>query len=272
MLSVVTWLWARDDRNRKYIAQDFRFTARHVNMLRDALERHLRVPHEVVCFTDSAAGLDPRIRPEPIWPDVGGHGRCWRRLQCFEPDFGRLVGPRYLSLDLDCVVLGDLGPLVERGDDLVLWRPRGLPQFNGSMWLHTPGTYGEVLEGFDPALSPLRLAELGIGGSDQAWLTHKLWGRVPTFGARDGVHRWRTECRPEPPDGARIVFFPGKLKPSNPRMVHSASWLVEHEHGRAWLDAQGRQLLAHRVSKLKRRRMLAQMARKQDAQTPPPAR
>jgi hypothetical protein len=251
VLSVVTWLWRTT--SAKYLGQGFKFSPKHVNMLRAALERHLRVPHELVCFTDDATGLDARIRAEPIWPDPAGYGKCWRRLACFAPSFGALVGPRYLSLDLDCVLASDLTPLVERDDPLVLWRPRGLDHFNGSIWLHTPGTYADILDGYDPQLSPYDMAELGLEGSDQAWLTHKLWGRVPTWGAGDGVYRWRTDCRPEPPKDARIVFFPGRMKPNHPKMCHVAPWLVDHEHGRAWLAPYDRLSAVKTMTKLRRR-------------------
>jgi hypothetical protein len=221
--SVVCWLWQP--------AAGYRtaFTATHVNTLRRMVARHYRVPHRFVCLTDDPRGLDDGIEVLPLWadwatvasPHGAQHPSCYRRLKAFAPEM-RALGARFVSLDLDCVVTGDLTALWDREEEFVIWRPtyrrRGLngpkTRFNGSMWLLTAGSRPEVWTRFRGAASAAEAYRRGYHGSDQGWLQYVLGTGVPGWSEVDGVYSYKfhllDQHAGELPAHTRIVFFHGK--------------------------------------------------------------
>lgn len=228
MITVVTWKWRpRPDYHTTY-------TADHVNRLRSMVARNLDQPHEFVCVTDDAGGIDSRVRIVPLGPEVGKalhpkRPNCYRRLSAFAPNAAEWLGRRILSLDLDCVITRDLGPLVNRPEDFVIYADpaKGTP-YNGSLWLLTAGSRVKVWETFDPLKAPERTQQLGIIGSDQAWIAAALGSKEATFDRRDGVLTYVRDVRKgnggRLPDGARIVFFVGPHDPSRA----PESWVKEY--------------------------------------------
>lgn len=73
---------------------------RYVRALRDAVARHLRVPHRFVCLTD-----DERVPCERV-PLIHDWPRFYAKIELFRP--GLFEGP-VLYLDLDTLVVGDIG-------------------------------------------------------------------------------------------------------------------------------------------------------------------
>ena len=68
-------------------------------------------------------GIDGDVRVVPIWNDFahlrGPNGvNCYRRLRAFSAEAADLIGPRFVSLDLDCVITADVAS--------ALGPPRGL--------------------------------------------------------------------------------------------------------------------------------------------------
>jgi len=108
MLSVVCWRWGTA------------YGVEYINRLRSMLSRHLDLPHCLYCVTDDPAGLDSGIIPVPIWP-ANDLGRA-RRLRIFDESMRGLFGQRILQLDIDCVITGDITPLVNRSEPFVIWR------------------------------------------------------------------------------------------------------------------------------------------------------
>ena len=97
----------------------------YVNVLRNAVADNLDRPFRFVCLTDNADGLDAEIEHFPI-PDHGfGAGEYrfggWPKLSVFGEDLYGLTG-RGLFIDLDTVILGDLGPLFDVEGGVVLIR------------------------------------------------------------------------------------------------------------------------------------------------------
>jgi hypothetical protein len=198
VLTVVTWLW------KPPAAYRSQFRAEHVNTLRAMVARHYRGPHEFACVTDMPKGLDPRVRVVLAWNDFagvasphGGHNpSCYRRLRAFSPEIGAVLGQRFVSLDLDTVVTGDLGPVWDRPEEFVIWgetNPRSF--YNGSMWLLTAGARPQVWQRFDPATSPKEALAAGRFGSDQGWLSHVLGPGEATWTKRDGVYSFSVHLR-----------------------------------------------------------------------------
>lgn len=230
MITALTWLWEQPGGRTRY-------TARHVNIWADMVDRHLAMDHEIACVTDMPDGLDPRIRviPPPgdfedvripTWSDRRAPGlpQCFRRLAMFRPDAAELFGAeRFVSMDLDCVISDALDPLFDRVDDFVMYRGTAAERpYNGSMLMLRAGARPRVYTEFTPG----RAAEAGrrFLGSDQAWISHILgWGEA-TWGVEDGVHAWasRLNIGAPPP---RVMFFLSPLKPWN---LSQNEWIAMH--------------------------------------------
>lgn len=149
---------------------------------------------------------------------------CYRRLWLFS-DAARLLGERIFLLDLDVVVCGDLRPLVAKPGDFVGWHdPRfGWQKIAGGVWMLRTGTHTEVWRDFDPATSPSTALRAGFSGSDQAWISYKLFPPQSYWSARDGLYKIGWVGR-ELPEGARLVFTAG----------HSPPWLAAVQEEYPW--------------------------------------
>jgi len=207
--------------------------------------------------------FDPLITPIPLWSDWRNLKRlawgrfkpyCYVRLKAFSEEFGKILkasqvsrsesqvretpdprpetrdaAVRFVSIDLDCVVLANLDCLFDRAEDfLIIRRPaprvgaqhaaseyERLGNYQASMWMMNAGARKKVWEDFKGSESIAAAAR--YLGSDQAWLNHILPDERG-WNADDGVHgflnlhrenRWNDT----PPPGARIVFFNGTIKP-----------------------------------------------------------
>lgn len=242
--TVVTWKWKPRPGYRS------KFESEHVNVLRAMVARHYRRPHRFVCVTDDPEGLDPRVEALPI-PDLWGNVQnpswpngpsCYRRLHMFAADVDQWLGRRFVSMDLDAVVVGDLEPLWDRPEDVVLWSdplftPRGM--YCGSMVLLTAGAYPRVHDSFDPEDSPRKTHAAGCLGSDQGWISYTLGPRMPCWTTADGVYSFwvhlegKGQRPPRPPrrdlpHDARVVFFHGRRDPWHADVQDEFPWVREH--------------------------------------------
>lgn len=231
MLRVVCWKWkSKPDYHSK-------FTAQAVNTLRAMVDRCYRKPHEFVCITDDSTGIDSDVRIVPIWSDYsdlyGPNGvNCYRRLRAFSTEAADIIGPRFVSLDLDSVLTGDMSPLWDRPEDFVIWgdTARNTP-YNGSMFLLRAGTRTKVWDSFDPATSPTRALELKYVGSDQAWIGVSLGPNEPRWSQSDGVYSWRVHLKISGgrlPSNARAVFFHGRDNPWHDDLQRTYPWIAKH--------------------------------------------
>jgi hypothetical protein len=148
MLTVVTFLWKPKPGYRS------KFTTAHVDVLRRMVRRHYQKPHRFVLLTDDPAGLtEPDIEVYELWQDFArvenpsgrGNPSCYRRLRLFAPQPGRFLGDRFVCLDIDTVIVGDMAPLWDRDDDFVIWKSgtSGNP-YNGSMFMLKAGARPNV--------------------------------------------------------------------------------------------------------------------------------
>jgi hypothetical protein len=233
-LSVVCWKW------RPHVGYRSVFTAEAVNTLRRMVARHYSRPHRFICVTDDPAGLDPAVEYVPLWNDYAdlrnpcGHPRnpsCYRRLRLFHPDAAQWFGERFVSLDLDTVVVGDLGPLWDRPEDFVIWGDTARHTlYNGSMLLLRAGARAKVWTEFNPATSPRLAVRAGQFGSDQGWIGYCLGPGEVMWTAADGVLSFRNEILRRGgrlPAGARIVMFHGQYDPWSPKVQRSYPWVKE---------------------------------------------
>ena len=218
-LSVITWKWTPRPGYRSTYGPET------VNVLRRMVARNYPRPHRFICVTDDPKGIDPDVEivedrkdfANLPSPHGGQNPACYRRLRMFAPDAGQTFGPRFVSLDLDCVIVRDMTPVWDRTDDFVIWgdtNPSTL--YNGSMVMMTAGARAEVWNDFDPVKSPELARRAGNFGSDQAWISYRLGPGQPKWTRHDGVYSFRNEIQRmgmRLPENARIVMFHGAHDP-----------------------------------------------------------
>lgn len=214
MLSIVVWKWKG---TREY-------TSQQVNALKRMIDANYSDPHDVVCVTDDPEGLHPDIRviPLPAFEHVEvapSLPSCFVRLWGFSKEFGELIGHRFLTLDIDVVITGDMRPIWNKPGKFVAWYDPDIAGvcYQGGMYAMDPGAYPEVYEFFDPTDCPAIANKAGYLGSDQAWISYCLKGLVdvPVWNRHDGVYRARNIHTKGDLQKARIVQFAGWVKPWN---------------------------------------------------------
>lgn len=233
MLSIVCWKWKPKGTYRST------FTARHVDTLAAMVARNYANPHRMVCVTDDPEGIDRSIETVPLWDDFAnvpsphgaGNPSCYRRLKAFSAEAEQWFGPRFVCIDLDCVIVSDMSPLWDRLDDFVICGDTNpSTPYNGSMYLLRAGSRKQVWDDFDPIRSPAITKRFGYFGSDQAWIGARLGTLEHRWTAKDGVYSYRNEIAKRGgalPANARIVIFHGQHDPWCPQ-CQRLPWVKEH--------------------------------------------
>lgn len=238
MLRVCTFKWS--DPNYRF-NKLFLYGAEHVNRWARAVRRNLSIPHEIVVITDDPAGITEDVRIVPLWDDLRHMGGCYTRLRAFAPDMAEIIGPRFVWMDLDCVIAGSLDEPFSRKEDFIIWH-NGISNnpYCGSMVMMDAGARKEVWEDFDPATSPQ--AAKPLIGTDQAWIAHRLGPDEATWTRADGIlSRYHTgiggsrlmgrairNAKKALPEGARVVFFHGPLSPCQPHLQAACPWIQDN--------------------------------------------
>jgi hypothetical protein len=244
MLTVASFFWIDAARQRSC-----QITPEDVRVWDAMIGRNLTVAHRRVCVTHRPDLIDFM---ETLPLDLAKHvpGLCTVKLQAHKPGSIAKEGARVLLMDVDCVVTGNLDPLVDRHESAVWWKnpnftvggKRGFIQ--GSMQLFTVGATSYLWEGFDPQRS-IAMLNRRFGGGEQAWISERLnttwpepgWDwNVPHWTEADGVYgagrlvggKMGAGVQSELPENARIVFTPGDRSPSQPEMQAAHPWIKEH--------------------------------------------
>lgn len=234
MLTVLTWLWHDPACMTKYEPW-------HVRRWAEQIESHLTLPHRLAVITDASMGKsdyfsgveniplwdDWREFRHPAWPEH--YPQCWHRLKAFSAEMREILGPRFVSIDLDCVVTGSLDPLLSRTEDFIICGRAPINPgdeynpYQASMWMMDAGARRQVWDSFEGAGS----VDLAAGeplaryyvATDQGWIYFCLGTGEASWTMNDGVYTWKWLKRngkaDNLPENARIVFFPGKEKPWN---------------------------------------------------------
>lgn len=230
-LTFICWRWKPPAGYRS------QFGPETVRVLRNMIRRHYSHPHRFVCVTDTPGDIDADIETMPLWKEFGDipspHGpknpSCYRRLKMFSPEAGAMFGPRFVSMDLDTVIVSDLSPLVDRTEEFICWGDTNrTTHYNGSFMLMTAGSRTKVWETFDPAKSPKLAMRAGFFGSDQGWISYCLGPKEAKWSKADGVYSYRNDLQRSStlPANARITFWHGREDPwtGGQRL----SWVREH--------------------------------------------
>jgi len=215
MLTVVCWKW----KNKGWHRPRIEYTAEHVNIFARMVNKNLSMPHRILCITDDPVGIDPKIETYPIWEDKGAleTGGCFVRLRAFskEQEMMDLLGDRYVTIDLDCVITGQLDPLFKpyMDEDLVLLLSTGKhTPYWGSMWMNKTGTFSRIWDDFNVNdlvwynktngsggffTHPEAVKKGFIVGSDQAWISACVYPDAPIWTEEDGIYSYRLLKKPK---------------------------------------------------------------------------
>lgn len=226
--TVVTWLWAG---NREYVPE-------HVNVLAAMFRRHLTLPHRFVCITDLKAGFEKGVEVMPIpasaqklaafrTPEGARFPSCYRRLWMFS-DEAKCLGKRVLMTDLDVLLTRNVDHLFAPRAKFVGWQPKaswgGRERIGGGLYLLTPGAHPEVYEDFQGMASIVQARAAGYRGSDQAWMSYMLFGKVKLWPESAGIYSIRDMKDGQLPDDACLIQFNGTGKPWHGKPY----WTREH--------------------------------------------
>lgn len=233
-LKIVTFKWRHDKGVAlPAIAKIGQYGANHVNKLFHGIERHTTIPHEFICITDNPNGIE--CRTIPMWKTYRDLGGCYSRLFMFHPLMNKLIGERFVWIDLDTVIVGNIDKILKRKEDFIIHRYYGSlypkQKYNGSMVMMDSGCRAQVWETFDySSIEKLdKLKEDGqFIGTDQAWINYVLGGEESTFGVSDGIYEFSKlpDKGFKLPEDARMIMFSGKRDPS--MLASKYDWINEH--------------------------------------------
>ena len=268
MLKIVTWLWGGDSSRSK---DKIVFTANHVNIMKRMVSRNLSLPHEFVCITDNPKGIDKDIRAVEIWDNFRDFGGCYVRLKLFSNEMKEIIGDRFVSIDLDAVIVNDITPLFDRTEDFIIWGEHyRFSPYCCSLFMMNAGSRSHVWRSFSNDdywfVKDNRLRRLY--GTDQYYVNKCLYPYEKTWDVYDGVYNFNLHIRKwrgakinrvfpsmfhdilyssilgknigdryvkkggkadgKLPEDARIVFFNGKVDPSEFSNNNEYPWIKEH--------------------------------------------
>lgn len=246
MLSIVTFKWKPTSGYRSAYGPE------QVHTLRNMVARHYPEPHRFICVTDDPAGLDDGVEVVPLWgdhadlpnPSFRDGPSCYRRLKVFQRGIEALLGDRFVCIDLDVVICGDLRPLLNRTEDFIAWQnPNPMWPYNGSLFMLTAGSRAKVWDSFNADQSPALSHAANCRGSDQGWMSYVLGPGEATWDYDDGVISYQEDLernkvfrgklisqrrsRPLPPHSS-IVVFHGPIDPWMPLAQKLSPWIQEH--------------------------------------------
>lgn len=219
MLTIVCWKWKKH-RSGFQLPGVAPYTAHHVNVLRNMLERHCHIPFRFVCLTDDSRNVQCETLPIPTqYAELGG---CYRRLWMFSEEARELLGERIAAIDLDCVIVKDCTEIFSRSEDFIInaYNPcRKMERdqhYNGGLMMLDAGSRSELWDDFDPIATPLMLEDNRKNGvcigSDQAWIRMRLGKKEARFTNADGIYEAR-QIKFGLPKNASIIFFSGRRDP-----------------------------------------------------------
>jgi len=210
----------------------------HVNILYHSVKRNTTVPHRFICVTDNAEGLHSDIEVVPLWDYCQYLGGCYNRLYIFSPDIEDLFGPRFITIDIDCVIVGNIDHILNRTEDFIIneynieKNNHATHQYyNGSIIMMDAGARDEIWNDFNhrttPQLIQSRKDNIELVGSDQAWISHRLGPGEKTFTNEDGVYDYRKLSNKSMlPRNAAIITFAGRRDPLTE--YKKVRWIRQH--------------------------------------------
>jgi hypothetical protein len=203
----VCWLW----RGRGFDREVVRYHRGHVEVLRNMLRRH--GGHDLVCVTDDLDNVPDGVTGVILPRDVAALAAYYPKLWAFSPEFHSIIGERFVSIDLDVIIAGDLAPVVAGDDDFLVWSKAAGEPYNTSLFALKPGCRTQVWANFSGRAAVTASLTIRRWTGDQSWVAHVLGPREKTFGEETGVIQYRPHHRAQKPAGLRAAFACGPYDP-----------------------------------------------------------
>ncbi len=211
----VCWLW----RGKNFWKTVAKYDERHVEALSSMLKRH--GGHELICVQDGNFDIPGSIiMPEEVaeLPDY------LPKLWCFSPEFHRIMGGRFASIDLDVVITDDLSPLLNVNEPFVIWNQAKGEPYNTSLFALEAGYHQHVWKSMSVDKVSAARRQYARWTGDQSWVAHILGSDEPTFGEQDGVLQYRPSVhRMEKPRNMKTMFLCGPYEPESESM--KSEWM-----------------------------------------------
>lgn len=225
-LSIVCWKWKPlpgTITTKTHIS----YEAVDVNTLYAMLKTHLRMDFRLLCVTDDKSGIRPEVKIIPLWNEFRDKGGCFVRLSAFRSDIGELFGPRFVSIDLDCVIMKDITPLFSRQEDFIIWGNHGgLTKYCGSLWIMNSGCRPQVYESFNPNDYKIEGGKYKRG-TDQLHISNVLHDEA-IWTEADGILACRKQKDGSRFRSAKIAFFNGVHHPRDPYAQKFFPWVKKY--------------------------------------------
>ena len=243
-MNIITFKWKKPGKTPaglkgiKYrLTTPVEYTSVHVNILYHSVKRNTSLPINFYCVTDDPSGLDENITALPHWGYGQVAGGCFNRLFLYSEEIIPRIGTdKFLMLDLDVVITGNIDHILNREEDFVInsfTEGTDFEQlYNGGVQLLKPGSRVSVWETFKTnmydvhtVLKPLR-DQKKLVGSDQAWIQYHLGKNEARFTPEnDGIYEYN-KIKGKLPDNCCMVLFPGRTDPS--LKSHQVDWVRKH--------------------------------------------
>jgi hypothetical protein len=205
------------------------------------VKRNLSTPFRYILITDNPVeNLNENIIQKQLWSHHRLLGSCFTRLFTFSTEFSSYVGDRFISMDLDMVITGDITGLLDREEDFVYYKMRGSDgtpasgwRMNNGMYMMKTGSRKFVWEIFDKDPEDA-LRKRVRPGSDQGWTNYimDLANEAHWQQEKDGIYDMRQNFlekdRAVMPENCKIVMWPGPRDPSESAYQIQYSEILSH--------------------------------------------
>jgi len=211
-INIICWKWKKPDPPSTKNTKEF--TALHVNTLYNMLQRHLSLPHQLICITDDPVGILSGVNVFPMINTFVKLGGCYRRLALFGPDLEVYFGKRFACMDLDVVIVDGVTSIFSKTADFIVWgeRLRKTP-YCGSMWMMDAGSRPEVWNKFNKnprAAINLSKKKYKVG-SDQSFISYCLYPNEEVWTTEDGIYNFKLDVMKAKPVRKELSSL-GKVK------------------------------------------------------------
>ena len=235
MISIVCWKWTDP-------AYDHPLLPEYYNIMLAMLKRHISpdIDWQFVVIGDDSQGLSmeaeffqlPETKADPARNPYGDKfPSCYRRLWLFSKE-AECLGDRILNIDVDAIIVKNIDNILLREESFVGWTD---PQFKwkkvaGGLYSLTAGAHTDVWDDFDPVHSPQHAKAAGCFGSDQGYMSMKLYPPPGEYTRQDGAYyaKWMPRAGRDLNDEARIIQTPGGLKPWMKQANVAYPWMHMH--------------------------------------------
>lgn len=257
MINIVVTSWIPKKNQKFYLASEkgpskIHYDNEHINIHFNMVNRHLHIPFAYHLFADrEIAGLNENIIQHDLWEKYREFGGCYHRLYTFSKNMNKYFSGRFVSMDLDMIIVDDITGLITRKEDFVFFKNRVGPnpqdafeldnlhpvgcgwRMSNSVYMMDIGARSFVWEDFDN--DPEKAIEKRKGpGSDQSWCNYVLNLKNENFWeqGKDGIYDFRQDFLKmklnKIPHNAKIVVFSGPRDPSQSIWKNEYGFLIEH--------------------------------------------